>query len=138
MDIEKLQKSLEQARDVAEAIGMRTNLEFFLSSRRLLENRYGGNVPQENGSCVRPWLYTYVTVHGDVLPCPRYAYHSGESLGNLFRQSFPREIWNGDSYRKLRADLRAHRPGWEQCRDCPVPAEEGGLLSRLRRRGRVP
>jgi len=138
LNADTLRTCLEQARNTAATIGMRTNLDSLLSSDQLLRSRYDGKPPQGGGHCVRPWLYAYVTVHGDVLPCPRYAYDSGENMGNLFRQPFLGDIWNGDAYRQLRTDLRTRRPLLEHCRDCPVPGEEGGLLSRLQRRRKVP
>lgn len=134
LDAQTLRKTLTVARERAAAIGISTNLDYLLSSPALLLSRYGGDKPRQRSRCVRPWLYSYVTVDGDVLPCPRFAYHPSASLGNLFRQSFQKEIWNGEGYRRLRADLNSARPNLADCRDCAVPSEEGGLRARLMRR----
>ncbi|VVB82683.1 Coenzyme PQQ synthesis protein E [uncultured archaeon] len=48
--------------------------------------------------CGYPWIQTIIRANGDVCSCCQRRF----VLGNLFKSSFD-EIWNGDSYQKLRA-----------------------------------
>ena len=73
-------------------------------------------------ACRRPWSLTYVTVHGNVLPCCIAPWitsdYDGLILGNLYRQSLP-EIWWGERYRAFRLSLQTPAPP-EPCRGCGV------------------
>lgn len=47
--------------------------------------------------CAYPWMQTIIRANGDVCSCCQRRF----VLGNLFKNSFD-EIWNGESYQKLR------------------------------------
>lgn len=68
--------------------------------------------------CHMPSLALYVFYDGRVYPCGHPHVHLGSPLGDLTRQSFA-EIWNGRTYRNLRAGLaRGEAP--PVCRNCAV------------------
>jgi radical SAM protein with 4Fe4S-binding SPASM domain len=127
MRADELESLLTRARDTGRQIGMRTNLDLVLESFDVLRHRYWGEPLPRAPRCLRPWLSTYVTVDGEVRPCSRYAYDRDARLGNALETPFLDAIWNGEAYRRLRADLASGRPGYRSCPGCSVPLEEGGL-----------
>jgi len=69
----------------------------------------------KRGSCFYPWMYPFITVFGDVLPCcviPQFGSYSNiikeYSFGNLFQTPFDK-LWNGERARLFRAEM-AHSP----------------------------
>jgi MoaA/NifB/PqqE/SkfB family radical SAM enzyme len=72
--------------------------------------------------CGRPWRLSYITSHGNVLPCciaPFSSKHyQGIVLGNIFATPF-QEIWNGARYHIFRERLASDAP--------PDPCEGCGL-----------
>jgi MoaA/NifB/PqqE/SkfB family radical SAM enzyme len=73
-------------------------------------------------ACLRPWTTTYVTVHGNCLPCciSPFATSNYESLvlGNLFERPFD-VIWNAPLYQEFRLNLLRKSPG-QVCDQCGV------------------
>jgi len=72
-------------------------------------------------ACHRPWYLTYITAHGDVLPCCFIPFINASSepayvLGNVFEQSVP-EIWNGPSYQEFRRRFQTDQP-FDCCASC--------------------
>lgn len=65
-------------------------------------------------ACHRPWYLTYITAHGDVLPCCFIPFISASPepayvLGNVFRQPIT-DIWNGPAYRDFRTRFLSATP----------------------------
>jgi MoaA/NifB/PqqE/SkfB family radical SAM enzyme len=73
-------------------------------------------------ACRRPWTLTYITVHGNVLPCciaPWITGHyEGIILGNLYRERIE-DIWWGSRYTDFRRDIQTDTPP-EPCVGCGV------------------
>jgi MoaA/NifB/PqqE/SkfB family radical SAM enzyme len=73
-------------------------------------------------ACFRPWVTTYITANGNVLPCCISPFsttdYQGLILGNAFRTSFA-EIWNGSKYVERRRALHTEEP-LHPCERCGV------------------
>lgn len=72
-------------------------------------------------SCHRPWYLTYITAHGDVLPCCFIPFINASAepafvLGNLLERPIE-AIWNGPTYRAFRSRFQTDEPP-ECCRSC--------------------
>ncbi|MDQ4044520.1 MAG: radical SAM protein [Chloroflexota bacterium] len=72
-------------------------------------------------ACHRPWYLTYITAHGDVLPCCFIPFISASAkpahvLGNVFRQPIA-DIWNGPAYRDFRFRFLSSTP-YDCCAGC--------------------
>jgi radical SAM protein with 4Fe4S-binding SPASM domain len=76
--------------------------------------------PRPWSNCYRPWTTTYVTALGTVYPCCVAPFatndHPSIELGNIFAQPFD-TIWNGERYRRFRAQLLSDRPH-KACAGC--------------------
>ena len=73
--------------------------------------------------CQRPWILSYVTANGNVLPCCISPWttrnYRGLILGNALTQPFA-EIWNGERYREFRTTFESG--------EAPDPCHGCGLL----------
>jgi len=67
-------------------------------------------------ACDAPWKQFNVRPDGTVTPC--CFWYTGESLGDLKRQSFT-EVWEGPAYRRLRWELLSGNYG-PNCANCAV------------------
>ncbi len=72
-------------------------------------------------ACHRPWYLTYITAHGDVLPCCFIPFINASSepayvLGNIFEQS-AEAIWNGPHYQDFRQRFQSDCPP-ASCASC--------------------
>lgn len=72
-------------------------------------------------ACHRPWYLTYITAHGDVLPCCFIPFINASSepayvLGNIFEQS-AESIWNGPAYQDFRQRFQSDCPP-ASCASC--------------------
>ncbi len=63
--------------------------------------------------CHRPWMLSYVTARGDVLPCCFVPFVARDqapfTLGNALEQPLT-QIWNGERYRTFRRQFLSGRP----------------------------
>ncbi|MBI2902674.1 MAG: SPASM domain-containing protein, partial [Candidatus Methylomirabilis oxyfera] len=70
--------------------------------------------------CQRPWIVSYVTANGNVLPCcisPWTAKdYGGAILGNAFHEPLA-EIWNGERYQSFRTNFESDVPP-DPCKGC--------------------
>jgi MoaA/NifB/PqqE/SkfB family radical SAM enzyme len=70
--------------------------------------------------CQRPWMLSYVTANGNVLPCcisPWVARdYKALILGNALVEPFA-DIWNGEKYRRFRITFESTTPP-DPCRGC--------------------
>lgn len=77
-------------------------------------SREDGTVGESWKGCTRPFSATYITVHGNLLPCclsPFTAAFRLEEcvLGNLFETPFE-ELWGGPAYARFRSSFRSDSP----------------------------
>ncbi len=90
-------------------------------------NRSGDHLHQRNGNrrpwteCRRPYMATYITVHGNVLPCCIAPFSAPLALeectfANIFESPFD-AIWDGPLYREFREKFASDNPP-VCCRDC--------------------
>jgi radical SAM protein with 4Fe4S-binding SPASM domain len=76
-----------------------------------------------NKTCTHPWMYCYVNYKGEVGFCDHLIGIPGKKylFGDLSQESFT-DIWNGPSYRQLRAEHAAGKLSlsdrFEECRWC--------------------
>jgi radical SAM protein with 4Fe4S-binding SPASM domain len=101
---------------------------FGLSPNEVSESRQGNYAHSfyAGHPCYAPWIHTLVTADGRVAPCcsaPRF------TLGDIHRQSIG-EIWSGEAYQQLRANMREGRP-LPHCAGCDVFLAENRLLFQL-------
>lgn len=57
--------------------------------------------------CRWPWLATYISSSGDVVPCCILGDSDTARMGNIFETPF-KEIWNNDRYLELRSKIAKH------------------------------
>ena len=67
--------------------------------------------------CLVPWLHSYVTALGDMVPCCNAL--ARHVMGNIHDQTFE-EIWHGERYQAFRAQMLSSNPP-DGCRDCRLP-----------------
>ncbi len=69
-----------------------------------------------DGPCLFPWLSTYITATGNVLPCC-YLTNEKYIMGNIKKTSFTK-IWNGKKYKHFRNLLVNSRRNIDECYGC--------------------
>jgi len=77
-------------------------------------SREDGTVGESWKACTRPFSATYITVHGNLLPCCLSPFTAAGRLeecvlGNIFEHSFE-ELWTGPAYTRFRAAFRSDAP----------------------------
>lgn len=86
---------------------------------------------QDPRICMRPWMDAFVDVFGNLYPCclvtQRNQDMSQYVLGNLLNSRFE-EIWNGETYQKLRADMADPRRIPPICDGCVMLKRENGRV----------
>lgn len=65
--------------------------------------------------CKWPWIGSYITVDGDVLPCCNWPWFSKSTFGNIHEDDF-KTIWNSKNYRNFRKAMKNGIP--EVCKKC--------------------
>ena len=129
VDYNDLRECLVDARKVSRELGMKTNLDDFLTY--LLPNYwkvYNNTpiIPPLSTQCVIPWFSVRVRIQGDVGFCC-YAKLEDAKMGNLLDEDF-REIWTGERYGKMRATLRKGGFPMHKCEFC-VPQRLSNLFA---------
>lgn len=105
-----------------EELSLKLNLEFRASGNKLPSRSLRMSNPKSNAwkECKRPWISTYITVHGNVLPCcfPPFTVNQFKDciLGNVFEEDFKR-IWHGSDYMRFRNNFLSNNPP-NSCIDC--------------------
>ncbi len=102
-DAEPVRQAIASAVEVAEREGV------------ALQVSYSDHLSAEN-PCAWPWTGAYVAANGDVVPCCVVADSDVVKMGNVFEEGFA-EIWNGEAYRTLRAQIRDGTPP-AFCQNC--------------------
>jgi radical SAM protein with 4Fe4S-binding SPASM domain len=95
--------------------------------RRFRTDGEGRRIRRRDNPCKHLWNGPSIHWDGHVSPCT-FDPQDRHVLGDLTRQRFE-EVWQGESYRRVR---REFRQGWDTmtlCRECSY-AYEGGSLSR--------
>jgi MoaA/NifB/PqqE/SkfB family radical SAM enzyme len=107
-----LAEAIPEARDVANAIGARTNLELFERQVRAAGRDLRATTPIESIGCFMGYAYTRITVDRDVLFCC----NTEVRVGSLAEAGFS-ELWYGPAWQGLRDRLRDGRyfRGCDRC-----------------------
>jgi MoaA/NifB/PqqE/SkfB family radical SAM enzyme len=104
-------RALATARRLASDRGVAFRASGLTSPEISLDGRDDGGCPWTK--CHRLWTTTYITAHGNVLPCCISPFsakdHDALVLGNALETPFP-EIWNGTEYVRRRARLHTSKP----------------------------
>jgi len=115
-----LRHTLRRAQDVAERLGVETNIPIWLRDLNLYVNKMTtmGRFKFNGRRCYFPWISTFIEVNGDVKVCPIFTRKRDEGkMGNIFDQPFE-SIWNGEGYVSIRRALRAGERPFAPCRQC--------------------
>jgi radical SAM protein with 4Fe4S-binding SPASM domain len=67
--------------------------------------------------CTVAWELPFIDKDGRVYPCCRCAAHSTDVMGHLKRESLD-AVWEGDAYRRFRADILDGATMRKVCREC--------------------
>ena len=70
---------------------------------------------KNDSPCLVPWLSTYITAHGDVIPCCYLI--EKQIMGNIYADNF-KDIWNNKKYVNFRRRLKDVRINLEGCNVC--------------------
>jgi radical SAM protein with 4Fe4S-binding SPASM domain len=130
MSRDRLLSLLKQAGERATEYGIKTNLDLWERDFELFWNKMHEieNYRPNNKNCYMPWISTWLGADGWVRPCPVMPWTIDEGrMGNLQEQSFE-EIWNGKTYRELRAALKRGERPTRSCKTC-YPQDLYNVLS---------
>jgi radical SAM protein with 4Fe4S-binding SPASM domain len=107
--IAKISKDIDSIRETQKEV-------FFINWREKLLNLLNRKTLKNETPCLTPWISTYITATGKVLPC---CYLTSEKyvMGNIYKNSF-HEIWNGKKYREFRSLLIDSRENIPECYSC--------------------
>jgi radical SAM protein with 4Fe4S-binding SPASM domain len=99
-------KMLNDAQKLAGELGVQVRIPEFFSAE---EKRFSGPI------CHEPYDLVRVEPDGSVFPC--CALSISEPMGNINRQSFE-NIWLGEKYQKLLAELNRQSESVDLCSNC--------------------
>lgn len=118
----ELAAKVAEGRVRANRLRIRHNLDFIAARLAVMQQIYQGEPPARAPGrvCINPWLTLYVTVDGEVWPCCRFGYRDIVA-GDLRRQSFA-DVWNGESFTRLRRGLKDGKNLNYMCRTCEMPS----------------
>lgn len=107
-----LHEDVPQARQLAQEIGVRTNLDLFERQLRAAGGDLRATVPIEDVGCWMGFVYTRITAEQDVL----YCCNTEVRVGSLRDATFE-ELWTGDRWQTLRDRLGRgeYFPGCARC-----------------------
>lgn len=118
MSKEELLSEFKRAYNAANAYDVPTNLKSLIDDIDTFWKKYVEvGVQNERRICALPWLSTYITVDGDVLPCCSFSTTPEGAMGNIFREDFM-DIWNKEKYRKFRKAIREGKRPYRICQNC--------------------
>lgn len=122
-DPELSNRALAQAGQHAKALGVKASLPPEFRSRYKLSDRdQAASLPTSQGQrCTEAWSTVYIRPDGNIIACP----YMERSMGNIRHQPL-RQIWNGESYRRLRQGLIS-RNFCAECRSCCGFNETGSV-----------
>ena len=82
--------------------------------------------------CMRPWMDAFVDVFGNLYPCCLVTQRNDDMsqyvLGNLLEERFE-DIWNGETYRQLRAEMAHPTTIPSICDGCVMLKKENGCVA---------
>lgn len=71
--------------------------------------------------CKWPWIGSYITVDGDVLPCCNWPWFTDSKFGNIVENGGLKSVWNSNDYKKFRSEMRNNIPVFcKKCHRCKV------------------
>lgn len=115
---EREQQLVEEASALARTLGISFKASGLTTPMESLQGTELGSRPWSG--CQRPWMLSYVTANGNVLPCCIAAFsaknYRGALLGNAFTKDFS-SIWNGERYQQFRETFESDVPP-DPCRGC--------------------
>lgn len=109
-DPERIEETFDDARKVAEALGIRLRLP-------RLDPR-PGDQPHQETRCQWPWSGAYISYDGQSMPCCMVSTPDRLSLGNVAQEGVS-AVWNGEAYNDFRSALLSDEPP-EICRSCGI------------------
>jgi len=113
VDVNVLSKEIENAKNMAKRLGVKINIQPYITAPEDLHNRFYNDRHSYVHHCFYPWYAMRINPYGDVYPC-----QMNIGMGNV-REHPLRELWNNDTYIKFRQELR--RVGiWPKCAKCCV------------------
>jgi len=103
VEIESLKQQIEEVKIKGASEGLEVNI-------------FEENLLSFTKQCVWPWESSYISKTGDVVPCCIIGDEKVVSFGNINKSSF-KEIWNSDSYRNFRTDIKNNKIP-DYCKNC--------------------
>jgi len=102
-ELEEFQKKLLAAQEISREL----NVDFRI---------YKDDKLSYNNKCIWPWLKTYITTDGFVVPCCLRADPDVLNFGNLKDKTF-KEIWNSLGYKSIRKAIKTNQLS-DYCKPC--------------------
>ena len=120
VEFNDLRDKLTAASQRAHEFGIGTNAGLLVQGLESYFRKYEPGIPQNPPQriCLLPWFSLYINVDGDIRPCCSFGEGETLVLGNIFRQDFWKEIWNGEKYRELRRQSLDRNLCYTVCRNC--------------------
>lgn len=105
-------EALPAARALARELGVETNLDLFERQLAAVDTGVFATTPMADIGCLMGYVYTRITVSGDVL----YCCNTEVRVGSLADAPFA-ELWHGEAWQRLRERLRRGEffRGCERC-----------------------
>ena len=111
VDVNMLAKEIENTREKAKKMGVKINIQPYITSPDGLFKRFYDDEHAYVRTCFYPWYAMRINPYGDVYPC-----QMNIKIGNI-REKTLIELWNNETYLKFRKDLR-NVGIWPQCTKC--------------------
>lgn len=120
--IDALRESVNEATSLAEHHGIDTNLPRWSREIARVGDVPPDQRPAPGGRCLIPWISVFVRIDGTLLPCCNCTWHPDEGhMGRVGVDGTFDEVWRGEAFRKLRAEMRDGTYSLKICQDCPDP-----------------
>jgi MoaA/NifB/PqqE/SkfB family radical SAM enzyme len=121
-DIGVLRRVVREAKALASAGGIDTNLEHWQREIDRVGDTPPGERPPPPGRCLVPWLSVFVRVDGSILPCCNCTFRPDEGrLGTIGADGTFGDLWRSDAYAALRSEVRGGEYRLPICQHCPDP-----------------
>lgn len=113
---EKVAKVLQSLNEELKKTKKEEKRTFLNNWKEKLLELYERTHLKNEAPCLTPWISTYITATGKVLPCC-YLTNEKYVMGNINQNSFL-DIWNGTKYQNFRSSLIHSRKNIEECYRC--------------------
>ena len=111
-DQETLIRIIDESRHTAAEYKLPLAIEFAIQSKERVNA-----VSQSISRCLYPWFSINITIDGNLTPCSYLPLAEGWGLGNVFQTPFA-DIWNSETYQKLRRNMRNGNLQQTFCQAC--------------------